>query len=138
MSLYRIARTATGLFYLVGGPLIHGYFMTFNRHIYAAIGDQAWWGYRAVWDAWVLPNLLPLVSLLVVFEMATGLAMLGRPRLAQFGQAAGCLFNLLLVPFFFGLGLPNLLLVALHLWLWGEEHSRARMPAATPATGGTF
>jgi hypothetical protein len=132
--LYRIVRTLTGLFYLVGGPCIHAYLMTQHRELYGAIDDQALVIYSVLWEQWVLPNLAPLVLLLVAFEMAAGALMLSRPHLAQYGQAAGLIFNLLLTPFMFGFGIPNLLLVALHGWLWSEEHRRAR--PATPALAG--
>jgi hypothetical protein len=113
-----LAKYATGLFYLVGGPLIHGYLMTQQRELYTAVDDTAWPLYQTLWNQIVLPNLTPLVILLVAFEMGAGLLMLSRnPDRARLGQAAGLLFNLLLVPFWFFYAIPNLLLVALHFWL---------------------
>ena len=118
MMIKYIAKYATGLFYLVGGPMIHGYLMTQQRDLYAAVDDTAWTLYQTLWTQTVLPNLVPLVILLVALEMTAGLLMLSKqPRQAKLGHAAGLLFNLLLVPFWFYYAIPNLLTVALHYWL---------------------
>jgi hypothetical protein len=122
--LRNVVRYAVGLFYLIGGPLIHAYLMTQQRHLYAAVDDNAWPLYQFLWAAVVLPNLTTFVSLLVLMEMVAGVLMIsGRPSRARLGQLAGLLFNLLLVPFWFSYGIPNLLLVALHLWLWQAEQT---------------
>jgi hypothetical protein len=126
-----LAKYATALFYVVGGPLIHGYLMTQQRELYAAVDDTAWPLYQTLWSQIVLPNLTPLVILLVAFEMGAGLLMLSRnPDRARLGQMAGLLFNLLLVPFWFFYAISNLLLVALHFWLLKIEpimhHQRLR------------
>jgi hypothetical protein len=117
-----LAKYATGLFYVVGGPLIHGYMMTQQRALYDTVDDTAWSFYQTLWTQIVLPNLLPLVIVLVALEVVAGLFMLNRnPDQARLGQAAGLLFNLLLVPFWFFYAIPNLLLVALHFWLLKME-----------------
>jgi hypothetical protein len=116
------AKYATGLFYLIGGPLIHAYLMTQQRELYATVDDTAWSVYQTLWTRFVLPNLVPLVILLVLLEMVAGALMLSKQSTrAKVGQAGGLLFNLLLVPFWFFYAIPNLLLVALHLWLIQEE-----------------
>ncbi len=119
-----IAKYAIGLFYLLGGPLIHGYLMTQQQALYAAVDDMAWPLYQLLWTQWVIPNLAPLVFLLVLLEIVAGVLMLStQPLRAQVGQLAGLIFNLLLIPFWFFYGIPNLLLVALHFWLWHEEQN---------------
>jgi hypothetical protein len=124
--LKNIAKYATGIFYLLGGPLIHGFLITQQRDLYAAVDDSAWPLYQLLWSNFVLSNLSLLVFLLVILEMAAGVLMLSaRPQWAKLGQLAGLLFNLLLVPFWFFYGIPNLLLVALHFWLWQEGQSNA-------------
>lgn len=122
MSFTKFFKYATGLFYLTGGPLIHGYLMTRQRALYAAVDDQAWSVYQTLWTHFVLPYLTPLVILLVLFEMVTGALMLSsRKGLAALGQLGGLLFNLALLPFWFFYGLPNLLLVLVHGWLLLQE-----------------
>jgi hypothetical protein len=122
MMVKKIARYAVGLFYLLGGPLIHGYLMTQHRELYAAVDDTAWPLYQFLWSTVVLPNLSPLVFLLVLMEIAAGFLMLSSQlSRARLGQLMGLLFNLVLVPFWFSYGIPNLLLVALHFWLWQEQ-----------------
>jgi hypothetical protein len=131
--LTTIGKYATGLFYLIGGPLIHAFLMTQRRELYAAVDDQAWTIYQTLWSNFVLPNLTPLVILLVLFEMVAGALMLSqRKTLAELGQLGGLLFNLFLAPFWFSYGIPNLLLVLLHLWLLLENRtgsSRRLRPA---------
>lgn len=117
-----LAKYTVGLFYLIGGPLIHAYLMTQQRGLYAAVDDRAWSLYQVLWAQIVLPYLTPLVILLVALEMIAGLLMLSKqPERAKLGQTAGMFFNLLLVPFWFSYGIPNLLLVALHFWLLKME-----------------
>lgn len=121
----KILRYGTGLFYLIGGPLIHLYLVTQQRAIYAAVDDQGWVVYQRLWHWFVLPNLIPLVILLMGLEMMTGALMLSRrPHLAALGQLGGLLFNLALIPLWFSYGIPNLLLVLLHGWLLRWEYQR--------------
>jgi hypothetical protein len=130
----RIGKYATGLFYLIGGPLIHAFFMTRQREIYATVDDTAWSVYQTLWNQLVLPNLVPLVILLVLFEAVAGALMLSQHKpFATLGQLGGLLFNLLLAPFWFGYGIPNLLLVLLHLWLLLQELHPASGSRLRPA-----
>ena len=116
--LLKIAQFATGLFYLIGGPLIHLYLITQQPQLYAAVDDDAGLVYQSIWNALVLPNLIPLVILLMGLEgIAGALMLMHRPQYARWGQIAGLVFNLLLLPFWFFYGIPNLLLVLLHLWI---------------------
>ena len=118
-----IAKYATALFYVLGGPLIHIYLITQRREIYAAVDDLAVPLYQTIWTVYILPNIVPLAILLMLFEITAGVLMFSRnPKYAQLGHLAGLVFNLLLVPFLFSYGIPNLLLVALHAWLLHEEH----------------
>ena len=126
MSLTRILKYAVGLFYLIGGPLIHAFLMTYQRALYAAVDDLAWSGYQVLWTRLVLPNLVPLVVLLVILEMVAGTLMLSkRKQWAALGQFGGMLFNLVLIPFWFGYGIPNLILALVHGWLLIQERRAA-------------
>jgi hypothetical protein len=134
--LARLMKYAIGLFYLIGGPLIHGYLITQQRELYVAVDDTAWPVYQQLWTRLVLPNLTPLVALLVLFEMVAGALMLSKQRrLAQLGQIAGLLFNLLLAPFWFFYAIPNLLLAAVHLWLALSNDSTPRRVLRTAWQG---
>jgi hypothetical protein len=83
----KFAKYAVGLFYLFGGPLIHLYCLNFNRQLYMGMADTAWPLYRAVWAEVVLPFLAPWITLLILFEIVTGLLMLSRyPKIAAWGQ----------------------------------------------------
>lgn len=116
------AKYATALFYILGGPMIHIYLITQRRELYAAVDDLAIPLYQTLWTMYILPNIVPLAILLMFFEVAAGALMFGRnSKLAQLGHLAGLVFNLLLVPFLFTFGIPNLLLVALHAWLLRAE-----------------
>ena len=126
MSLTKILKYAVGLFYLIGGPLIHAFLMTYQRALYAAVDDLAWSGYQVLWTRLVLPNLVPLVVLLVILEMVAGTLMLSkRKQWAALGQLGGMLFNLVLIPFWFGYGIPNLILALVHGWLLIQERRAA-------------
>jgi hypothetical protein len=126
MALTKILKYAVGLFYLIGGPLIHAFLMTYQRDRYPAVDDLAWSGYQVIWTRLVLPNLVPLVVLLVILEMVAGTFMLSkRPRWAALGQLGGMIFNLLLIPFWFGYGMPNLILALVHGWLFRQERRAA-------------
>src|SRR5687768_4650855 len=122
MLLTKILKYAVGLFYLIGGPLIHAFLMTYQRDRYPAVDDLAWSGYQVLWTRLVLPYLVPLVVLLVILEMVAGTFMLSkRPQWAALGQLGGMIFNLLLIPFWFGYGIPNLILALIHGWLFRQE-----------------
>ncbi len=126
MSLTKILKYAVGIFYLIGGPLIHAFLMTYQRASYATVDDQAWSGYQLLWTRLVLPYLVPLVVLLVILEMVAGMLMLSKhQRWATLGQLGGMLFNLLLIPFWFGYGIPNLILALIHGWLLSQERQAA-------------
>lgn len=135
--LQQIMKVCLAAFYAIGGPAIHITLMTTHREVYAAIDDQALPFYQLIWNAFVLPNLVPLAILLIAFEFAAGLLMFSRtPLRAELGQLAGLLFNLLLVPFWFFYAIPNLILVALHAWLLYVErhnHPTSNLPAPTMA-----
>lgn len=132
--LIKLAKYATGLFYLIGGPLIHAYLMTQQRALYAAVDDLGWSVYQMLWTNLVLPYLTPLVILLVILEMTAGLLILSRrAHLAELGQLGGLLFNLLLIPFWFSYGIPNLVLVLLHGWLLRQERHSASATQYQPA-----
>jgi len=123
MQSTKFLKYAVGLFYLVGGPLIHAYLIANHQAIYAAVDDQAWSLYQTLWTHFVLPNLVPLVILLVTIEIIGGALMLSADKVwAGLGQFGGLLFNLLLIPFWFAYGIPNLLLVVVHGWLLHQEH----------------
>lgn len=130
----KLLKYTTGLFYLIGGPLIHAYLMTQQRALYAAVDDLGWSVYQRIWNNVVLPNLLPLVLLLVILEMVAGALMLSRrSHLAELGQLGGLLFNLALIPFWFSYGIPNLLLVLLHGWLLLQARHIATHTPLQPA-----
>ena len=126
MLLTKILKYAVGIFYLIGGPLIHAFLMTYQRASYATVDDQAWSGYQVLWTRLVLPYLVPFVVLLVILEMVAGTLMLSkRKQWATLGQLGGMLFNLVLIPFWFGYGIPNLILALVHGWLLGQERRAA-------------
>ncbi|MCX6045132.1 MAG: hypothetical protein NT075_08460 [Chloroflexi bacterium] len=122
MVLGKILKYTLGLFYLLVGPLLHGYLMTYQRTIYVSVADTAWAPYQLFWVRSVLPNLPLLITLLVLFELVAGVCMLSwQAPVAVLGQLGGLLFNLLLLPFWFFYGIPNLLLVIVHGWLLLQE-----------------
>jgi len=122
MQASKLMKYATGLFYVVGGPLIHAYLIANQRGIYAAVDDQAWPPYQTLWTHLVLPHLVPLVMLLVCFEIGAGALMLNKRQVwAELGQLGGLFFNLLLLPFWFAYGIPNLVLVLVHGRLFQQE-----------------
>ena len=131
----KFAQYAVGLFYLFGGPLIHLYYLNFNRQIYAGMADIAWPLYQTVWTGMILPFLVPWVTLLILFEVVAGLLMLSHyPKIATRGQLLGIFFNLFLVPFWWvPFNVPNLLMAALHGVLFWAEWREARQLPSRPA-----
>lgn len=76
--LVTIAKYATGLFYLIMQ----------QRQVYAAVDDTAAPFYQTIWNAVVLPNLIPLVVVLVLLEIVAGtLMLLPRREYAQKGTS---------------------------------------------------
>lgn len=131
----KFVQYALGLFYLVGGPLIHLYFLNFNRQVYIGMADTAWLPYRTAWTGIVVPFLVPWITLLVIFEVVAGLLMLSRyPKIAIRGQLLGIAFNLFLVPFWGGsLNISNLLMAALHGLLFWVEYQREQEGFLVPS-----
>ncbi len=132
--LDQVLKFSTAAFYMIGGPSIHILLITQKRELYSAVDDQAIALYEKLWNTMVLPNLVPLVILLMVLEFVAGVMMFSTQRVwAASGQLSGLLFNLLLLPFWFFMGIPNLLMALLHLWLLRRElrmpHSQWRPPS---------
>lgn len=91
------ARFFFALWYLVGSPLHVVYGITDN-HIYAMFGRTSIFPFfREPWTAVVMPHIIFFALLLAVFEMTTGILLLGKGKYAVAGLAASVLFNLFLV-----------------------------------------
>ena len=105
-----LARLFFALWYL-GGCLIHVVLGLTNGHAYAVFGDTMLLpAGRRLWKTAVMPNITTFALLLALFELATGLLILGRGRTVKYGLTASVLFNLYLVQQ--GLGSPQQRIVA--------------------------
>jgi hypothetical protein len=73
---------------------------------------------------------------IIVFELIVGLMMLSKGRTVRLGQAAGALWNLLLAPLLGPWGWTNLIMVALHGWLYTQTFDRSALELLRPGAGG--
>lgn len=97
-SVAESARLLLGAVY-VGGAAVHVVNWVSNRALYGEITPYILFDwYRELWSGLVLPNLGVLLPVLAVFELAVGVAVLQRGRLARVGLGLGALFNLALAP----------------------------------------
>jgi hypothetical protein len=91
------ARLFFALWYLLGS-LSHVYFGIANNHIYEILGRTSIFAIsREIWASVVMPHITFFALLLAAFEMATGILILSKGRLAWISLAASVLFNLFLV-----------------------------------------
>jgi hypothetical protein len=117
------ARLFFALWYLFGS-LSHVFYGITNNHIYEIFGRTSIFAVsRALWSSVVMPHITSFALLLAAFEMATGILILSKGRLAWIGLASSVLFNLFLVQL--GLGFPavpwsgrDFLLNRLSCWLF--------------------
>jgi len=101
------ARLFFALWYLLGS-LVHVKYGLTNNHIYEIFGRTSMFVVsRELWASVVMPHVTYFALLLAAFEMATGILILSKGRLARIGLAASVLFNLFLVQL--GLGFPEVL-----------------------------
>jgi hypothetical protein len=92
-----VTRELFALGYLIG-RLVHIWFALTNNHIYETFGKTALIpAFRELWPTVVMPKITFFASLLVVFEMTTGILILSRGTYVRIGLAASVLFNLFLV-----------------------------------------
>jgi hypothetical protein len=91
------ARLFFALRYLLGS-LSHVFYGITNNHIYEIFGRTSIFAVsRTLWSSVVMPYITFLALLLAAFEMATGILILSKGRLAWIGLGSGVLFNLFLV-----------------------------------------
>lgn len=117
-----------------------GFYMLWSlQHLYIAVTGhpQLYESFFAAsyiplyFDAWrtVGLPLFPWISLIVVvFEYALAVMMLGRDQVARLGQWAGVLWKLLLAPTPWGYA--NLILAGVHLWLATRWFGHSALPWA--------
>jgi hypothetical protein len=134
-----IGRAAVGVLFLLGGALVNASYLASGVD-YAGFADTAHFGW--VTDAWravVAPNVVPWISLLVVFEATVGALILSGGRRTQLGYVGVIGFYLALWLFGgFQLGWVVIMLPAMVLLL-AVERRAAPAPAAhleeQPLTG---
>src|SRR5919199_2603394 len=84
----RIGRLAVGTLYLGAGALVNAAFLASGED-YADFADHAYIRFvRETWGSLVVPNHELYISLLVVFESAVGVLILGGGRRTQLGLTA--------------------------------------------------
>jgi hypothetical protein len=129
----RAGRIAVGVLVLVGGALFNAVQLA-QGNDYAGFADPSPFPWIArTWRAVVPPHHVLLIGLLVVFEAAVGLLVLGGGRGTRLGYGGAIAFHLLLWPFgWFELGYSLLMLPAPALLLRAERRGTA---PAGPATG---
>jgi hypothetical protein len=89
-------RIAVGVLMLVGGALVNAIYLASGVD-YAGFADPAHFAWvTSAWRAAVAPHQVLFISLLVVFEAATGALILSGGRRTQFGLAAAIAFHLAL------------------------------------------
>jgi uncharacterized membrane protein len=80
-----IGRAAVGVLFVLGGALVNASYLATGRD-YAGFADTAHFAWVTdVWRAVVAPNVVPWISLLVVFEATVGALILSGGRRTQLG-----------------------------------------------------
>jgi hypothetical protein len=97
-----VGRAAVGVLFIVGGALLHIINLATGSN-YSGFADPALFSWVTdAWESVVVPNAVPFIGLLVVFEATVGVLALSGGRRTQIGYAG--------VIAFYGL-----------LWLFGPE-----------------
>ncbi|RPI31902.1 MAG: hypothetical protein EHM70_10310 [Chloroflexota bacterium] len=132
-----IARSFFALWYLLGW-VVHLVVVVRGPQFYAPFGDTALIpAFGDFWTAVVMPNITLFAVLLMVFELAVGMLLIGKGRQVKAGLAASLLFNLFLVQLgltvpasdpvsdFVSNRLPNLVFIALQIPLLFQRFDRS-------------
>jgi hypothetical protein len=92
-----IARTFFALWYLLGW-ISHVYLALWSPETYRPFGETALLPqFRRLWQRVIMPHVRLFALLLAVFELATGILMVAKGRLAKLGLELSVTFNLFLV-----------------------------------------
>jgi hypothetical protein len=123
MKLANALRILFGVIYLVGA-MANSLMGLFSPNIYDSFADLAFLPlYRDLWESLILPYLCLWLVLVVVFEAGTGLLILSKGRRVKIGLAAGIVFCLFLVPFWWAGGaLLNVVFALIQVWLLRYEY----------------
>jgi hypothetical protein len=133
----RALRILLAVAFYLGGAAVHTHAILNDLAVYNWFGEQSFVPfYRSFWHGVVEPNLPWIVLPVVAFELVVGLMMLGKGRKAQLGQAAGGFWNLLLAPLLGTWGWTNLIMVALHGWLYTQNFDRSAFELLRPKARG--
>jgi hypothetical protein len=98
----RTGREAVAVLYLAAGALVNLVFLATGED-YADFADSAYIpSVRNTWRSLVVPNHYLFISLLIGFEAAVGLLVLGGGKRAQVGLAAAIAFHVALLSFGWG------------------------------------
>jgi hypothetical protein len=81
-----VGRLALGVFYLVAGAMVHGFYLATGSS-YGTFADAAHVSFmRTAWHSVVAPNQTLFIGLLIGFEAAVGVLVLMGGRKAQLGM----------------------------------------------------
>lgn len=125
------ARAFGGMF--LAGAATHLILVTTRPSSYGSFADRSWWPLIAhAWRSVLLPNVHLLIPLLVLFEAAVGLLILGRAY-RRIGIAAAIAFNVALSLFGWGFCLWSVPVIVLLLRFWYlEAEARSTSAARNP------
>jgi len=110
------ARVFGGIF--LASAVTHLVLVTTAPHSYDSFADGSWWPFvRHAWHSFFVPNVGYFIAVLIAFEAAVGLLILGR-RYRRIGIAAAIAFNAALILFGWGFCIWSVPVIALLAWFW--------------------
>jgi len=125
------ARVFGGIF--LASALTHMVLVTVTPDSYAAFADGSPWSFvRHAWHSAFVPNTTFFITLLIAFEVSTGLLILSR-QYRRTGIGAAIAFNAALILFGWGFCIWSVPAIAALLWFWHIENGPGEPPTVREA-----
>jgi hypothetical protein len=119
---------AFGALFLVSA-VTHVVLVTVRPAFYDSFADGSWWPFVThAWRSVLVPNVGYLIPVLIAFEAAVGVFILGQ-RYRRIGIVAAIAFNAALILFGWGFCYWSVPVIALLLWFWHLESSSGGTPS---------
>jgi hypothetical protein len=132
VAALRRGRYAVAALFIAAGAAVNLFLVVTDRAGYAKFAEGSYLAFvRDTWASLVVPHTTAWIALLIVFELAVGLAALRGGTTTQFAYAAAIAFHVALLSFGIGFYFWSLPMLAALFTLWRGER-RANAAAGAP------